>query len=72
MVIKMFTKPGRRMDKHCENFNKEKENIRKQVTKLKKSAIAEHKNIPEGFNSKLDETEGAEISDLEDGAVKLI
>ena len=38
MVMKMLTEPGRRMDEHSKNVNKETENIRKyqmEVTELK-------------------------------------
>ena len=34
MVTKMLTELGRRMDEHSENFNKEKNNIRKYQTEV--------------------------------------
>lgn len=33
-VITLFTKLGRRMDEHCENFNKEIKDIRKYKTEV--------------------------------------
>ena len=35
MIIKMFSKLRRRMVKHCEKFNKELENKKKNQTELK-------------------------------------
>ena len=51
MVIKMVTELGRRVDEHSENFNKERENIRKYQTE----DITEQKNTLDGFNSRMDE-----------------
>jgi len=66
MVIKMLMrKPGRRMDEHSENFNKEVENI-----KYKTEVINELKNTPDEFSGKLDEVE-EEINKLEDEATEL-
>ena len=59
MVIKMFTKFGRRMDKHSENFNKEIKHMRKyqvEVTELRNTIIV-LKNTVKSFNSRLDEAE---------------
>lgn len=37
MIIKMFTKPGRRMDEHSENFNRELEYEKRHESELKNS-----------------------------------
>ena len=58
MVLKIFTKLGRRMDEHSENFNKERENTRKYLREV----ITELKNTLEGFNSRLDEAENRSVS----------
>ena len=72
MVIKKFTKLGRRMDEHTEHFNKEMENVRNyqiEVTDLK-NIIIELKNTLDVFNSRLDKAE-ERISQLKDKAVEL-
>lgn len=66
MVIKMFTKLGRRMDAYRENFNKEIENIWKEL----KNTITELKSMLEELNGRLDGAEES-ISDLENRAVEL-
>ena len=35
MIIKMLTELGRKTDEHSENFNKERENIRKYQLEVK-------------------------------------
>ena len=68
----MLAEPRRRMNEHNQNFNKDKETIRKhhqtQVTELK-NAMNKLKNTVKGFNSRLDEAEW--ISYLEDRAREL-
>ena len=68
MIIKMFTKLGRKMDEHSENFNKELENIKEDQSE-QKNTITELKNTLEGINSILDDLE-EQISDLKDRVVK--
>lgn len=55
-VIRMRTKPSRRMEGHSENFHKEKENIRKSQSEIM-NTITEVKNPLEGSNSRLDDRE---------------
>lgn len=64
IVIRLLTKLGKRTDGHCETFNKELENIKKNQEELK-DTITEMKNTPKGNNSSLHDTE-EHISDLKD------
>lgn len=55
IMIKLFTKPERRMDEYSENFNKETENTRNyqtEVTELK-NTTTELITTLQGFKSKL-------------------
>lgn len=65
MVIKMFTWLERRIDEFSENFNKEKEKMKK--TGLK-NTITEMKNTVEGISSRLEDAE--QISNLEGRVTK--
>ena len=56
MVIKMLTELGRRTEQHAKNFNKDLEDIRKNQSELKNTVI-EMKNMLEGINNRLDDTE---------------
>ena len=66
MVIKMLSRLRRGKDEHSENFNKEREYIRKYQTEV----ITELKNTLEGFNSTTDEVE-EQISKLEKRAMEI-
>ena len=55
LVIRMLTALGKRKDKHCEYFNKELENIKKNQSELK-NTITGVKTTLEGTNSRLGET----------------
>ena len=63
----MFTELGRKVYENSENFQKMIENIRKYQTEV----TTELKNIPEGFNSRLDEVEEW-INELEEKTLDLI
>ena len=69
MIIKMFTKLGRKMDEHSENFNKHLEELKNKQTEMN-DTITEMKNTLEGIDSRITEAE-ERISDLEDRMVKL-
>lgn len=59
MVLKLFSKLGKRMDEHSENFNKEREYKKEYQTEdiTLKHTITELKNILERFKNKLDKAE---------------
>ena len=64
MIIKMLSELKRRMNEHCEKFNKELENIKKTQT-AEEYNNWNLKNTLEGINSRLDDTEEC-ISELVD------
>ena len=53
MVIKMLTKPGKRMNEHSEHIKRELENIIMYKQKTRIQRITELRNTLEAFNSRL-------------------
>lgn len=68
IIIKMLTKPGRRMDENSEKFNKEKIFFKKSELK---NTITEMKNPLEGLNCLVKDAEELS-SDLEDRVVEIL
>ena len=70
LVIRMLTEWGERIDEHSENFNRKLEHMKKNQSEVKNTITKmKKKNILEGINSRLGDTE-ERISDLEDRMIE--
>ena len=69
IIVKMIEKPGNRMEKIQETFNKELQELKSKQTMMNKK-IDEIKNSLEGINSRLTEAE-ERIGDLQDKIVEI-